>query len=192
MRAALLHPFASTSPRRLLIGLGALMISGAVAIGSGANFNSSSANPGTLITGATILVTDSLPGQSILSAAQLKPGGSVSATVNVKNGGNVPATFQLTTTNLLDIPATPPFSAKLRLEVDDLGDPACSPSCPTPVVLYSGAVNALGTLALGSFAAGATHEYRFTVVFPDGGPGGADNAYGGSSTRVDFRWTATQ
>jgi hypothetical protein len=50
----------------------------------------------------------------------------------------------------------------------------------------------MGTLALGTFAAGATHRYTFNVTFPDGGTDGADNAYGGASATVDYLWTATQ
>ena len=50
----------------------------------------------------------------------------------------------------------------------------------------------MGTLTLGTFAAGATHQYKFSVTFPDGGSNGADNAYGGATTTVDYLWTATQ
>ena len=35
---------------------------------------------------------------------------------------------------------------------------------------------------------GATRTYRFVVGFPDGGPGGADNAYQGGSVRMDYEW----
>jgi spore coat-associated protein N len=182
----------SKMPRRLLIGFGSILIASAVAVGSGANFNSTSANPGTLITGGTIVVTDSLAGQAVLGVNGIKPGGSVSGTVNIKNGGNIPASFQVAIQNLVDIPASPPFSAKLSLEVDDLGDPSCVSSCPAPVALYIGPLASMGALGLGTFSAGVTHEYRFTVTFPDGGPNGADDAYGGASTKADFLWTATQ
>ncbi len=50
----------------------------------------------------------------------------------------------------------------------------------------------MGTLPLGSFVAGATRRYAFSVTFPDGGSGGADNAYGGATTSVGYLWTATQ
>ena len=52
MRLRSLASLASASPRRLLIALASLLISSAVAVGSGANFNATSANPGTLITAA--------------------------------------------------------------------------------------------------------------------------------------------
>lgn len=187
-----LPSLAAASPRKLLIALGALLISSVVAVGSGANFNSSSANPASLITTGTVVVTDSLAGQSILSLSAIKPGATSSGPVNIQNGGNVPASLTLAQANLVNLPASPAFSSKLTLQVQDLGDPACTVSCPNPVTVYSGALGSMGTHALGTFAAGATHRYTFSVTFPDGGSGGADNAYGGASTTVDYQWTATQ
>jgi hypothetical protein len=182
----------TASPRKLLIAFGALLISAAVAVGSGANFNSASANPGSLITAGTITVTDSLAGQSILNVTALKPGATTSGTADIKNAGNVPAQLTLAPVNLVNVPASPPFSSKLTLLVQDAGDPSCTVSCPAKVTVYSGTLGAMGTLALGTFPAGATHRYTFAVTFPDGGSNGADDAYGGAATTVDYRWTATQ
>jgi hypothetical protein len=192
MRVSSLSSLGAASSRRLLIALAGLTISAAVGVGSGANFNSSSANPGTLIISGTVLVTDSLAGTSVLNIALMKPGGSSSGTVDIRNGGTVPAALALAKANLVDTPASPPLSAKLTLLVEDLGDPACTVACPPSMTVYAGTLGSMGTLALGTFAAGAKHRYQFTVTFPDGGSGGADNAYGGASTRVDYQWTATQ
>jgi hypothetical protein len=181
----------SASPRRLLLVLGGLTIAVATAVGSGANFNSTSANPGTLITSGTVLVTDSASGASILTANLMQPGGSASGAVNVKNGGDVPATFTLAKAGLSDTPVSPALSAKLELEVKDLGDPSCVSSCPAPVTVYAGTLGAMGTLSLGTFAAESSHRYTFTVSFPEG-VNGADNAYEGATTRVEYVWTATQ
>jgi spore coat-associated protein N len=176
----------------MLIALGGLMAASAVALGSGANFNSTSANPNTLISAGTVKVTDSLAGHSILSVNLIKPGGSTSGTVNIQNGGTAPAGLTLAKANLVNTPASPALSSKLTLVVKDLGNPACTVSCPAAVSLYSGTLGSMGTLALGTFAASATHQYSFNVTFPDGGPDGADNAYGGAITTVDYVWTATQ
>lgn len=192
MRAPSVSSLGTASPRRLLIALTGLIVATAVGIGSGANFNSTSANPGALITTGTILVTDSLAGQSVLNVSLMKPGGSSSGTVNIANGGNLPATFTLAEANLVDTPATPAFSAELTLQVEDLGNPSCTVGCPAAVTVYSGTLGSMGTVTLGTFPAGATHKYEFIVTFPNGGSGGADNAYGGASTRVDYQWTATQ
>jgi spore coat-associated protein N len=176
----------------MLIALGGLVAASAVALGSGANFNSTSANPNDVISTGTIVVTDSLAGRSILSVNMLKPGGSTSGTVNIQNGGTAPAGFTLAKANLVDTPASPAFSSKLTLVVSDLGNPSCTVSCPAAVTMYSGALGSMGTLPLGTFAAGATHQYKFSVTFPDGGSNGADNAYGGAITTVNYVWTATQ
>jgi spore coat-associated protein N len=192
MRVLSLSSVATASPRRWLIALAGLMIASVVAIGSGANFKSTSANPGSLITTGTILVTDSLAGQSVLNVSLMKPGGSTSGNVTIENGGNVPARFTLAKANLADTPASPALSAKLTIQIQDLGDPSCTSGCPAAVTVYSGTLGSMGALPLGTFAAGATHQYRFTVTFPNGGSDGADNAYGGASTRVDYTWTATQ
>jgi hypothetical protein len=183
---------AVATPRRLLIALGALLISTAVAVGSGANFNATSANPGSLINAGTIVVTDSLPGASILNLTAVKPGASSSGAVNITNGGDVPASFTVAPAGLVNVPASPALSSELTLQIQDLGDPACTVSCPAAVTMYTGALGAMGTLTLGTFPAAATHRYSFSVTFPDSGSGGADNAYGGASTTVDYRWTATQ
>jgi spore coat-associated protein N len=176
----------------MLIVLVGLVTASAVAVGSGANFNATSANPGTFISVGTIIVTDSLPGHSILSVNPIKPGGSASGTVNIQNGGTAPAGFTLADANLVNTPVSPALSSKLTLVVQDLGDPRCTVSCPAAVTIYSGTLGSMGTLTLGTFATGAEHQYEFTVTFPDGGPNGADNAYGGAITTVDYVWTATQ
>ena len=181
----------TASPRRLLIALGGLTVASAVAIGSGANFNATSANPGTLITAGTIVLTNSLSGNSVLTASLMKPGGSSSGTVDVTNGGNAPATVTLAKSGLSDTPASPALSGKLTLAVQDLGDPACVTGCPAPVNLYAGTLGAMGTLTLGGFPASSARRYRFTVSFPEGADG-ADNAYGGATTKVNYVWTATQ
>ena len=192
MRGISPRSLATATPQRLLTALGGLIIATAVAVGSGANFNATSATPGNLITAGTLVITNSLPGSSILTAAALKPGGSTSGTVTITNGGNLPATFTLAPTGLTDTPTSPAFSAKLTLQLQDLGDPACGSGCPAPVTIYSGALGAMGAQTLGVFAAGGSHQYKFTVTFPDGGAGGADNAYGGASSKVGYQWTATQ
>jgi spore coat-associated protein N len=192
MRGISPRSLATASPQRLLTALGGLLIATAVAVGSAANFNATSATPGNLITAGTLVITDSLPGTSILNAATMKPGSSTSGTVNITNGGNLPATMTVALTGLTDTPASPALSAKLILQLQDLGDPACKSGCSAPVTIYWGALGAMGTQTLGVFATGATHKYSFTVTFPDGGAGGADDAYGGASSKVAYQWTATQ
>lgn len=181
----------TATPRRLLIALGGLTIASAVAIGSGANFNATSANPATIITAGTLVLTDSASATAILTTSPMKPGSTSTGTVDIKNGGSVPATVTLAKAHLTDTPSSPPLSGKLALTVQDLGEPACVSGCPTPVTVYSGTLGSMGTLTLGSFAASTAHRYKFTVSFPEGADG-ADNSYEGANTKVEYVWTATQ
>jgi spore coat-associated protein N len=161
-----------------------------VVIGSGAAFNSSSANPGNTFSAGNLSQSNSKAGAAILTAASMSPGESTTGTVDITNNGDVPGAFSLSSSNLTNTPASPAFSSKLDLTVEDCGTPAAS--CASPSSVYSGKLGALGTQALGTFAAGAAHRYRFTVTFPDGGvpsgPSAGDNAYKGAQTSIQFDW----
>jgi spore coat-associated protein N len=180
-----------SSPRTLLLGLGTIGLAAAVTVGSGADFTSTSANPANIFTAGTLTHYNSNAGAAILTAAGMRPGDQASGTVDIQNTGSLSGTFSLAKT-ATDTTA-PSFSSKLTIVITDTGDPGCSGTCPGPVVVYSGTVAAMGTQALGTFAAGAIHRYSFVVTFPDtGAPGaGADNAYQGASTSVLYTWTAS-
>lgn len=180
------------SPRKVLLAFGGLMVAAALAIGSGANFNSTTANPSNIFTAGTISHSDSKANAAILTASNIVPGGTATGTVDIKNTGSASGTFTLTHTAPVDTPASPGLSKKLSLVISDLGDPTCVTSCPAAVVLYTGTMFALpSTVALGSFLPAATRRYQFTVTFPDGGANGADNAYQAASTTVEYDWSAT-
>jgi spore coat-associated protein N len=180
------------SPRKVLLAFGGLMAAAALAIGSGANFNSTSANPSNVFTAGTISHSNSKSSAAILTAANMVPGGTATGTVDIKNTGSANGTFTLTHTTPVDTPASPGLSKKLNLVISDLGDPACVSSCPAAVVLYTGTMFAMpASVALGAFIPAATHRYQFTVTFPDGGTGGADNAYQAASTTVEYDWSST-
>jgi hypothetical protein len=62
----------------------------------------------------------------------------------------------------------------------------------TPRTLALGPLSTIATCQpLGEFAVGEQRTYRFTVTFPDGGPGGTDNGFAGASARVDYEWLET-
>jgi spore coat-associated protein N len=179
------------SPRKTLGAVGVLIAAAALAVGSGANFNSTSSNPSNVFTAGNLAHTNSKAGAAIMTAANMKPGDTSVGTVDIKNTGNISGTFTLTKSNLVDTPASPAFSGKLTLSLDDMGDPTCVSSCPAAVNKYSGTVAAMGTLSMGTFVANENHRYRFTVTFPDGGANGADNAYKSASTSVEYDWTSS-
>lgn len=180
----------TASPSKVMAGLVGVLAATGIAVGSGANFNSVSANPSNVFSAGTISQSNSKTGAAILTASNLTPGGTATGTVDIKNTGTVAGAFTLSQSNVTNTPASPGLSTKLTIAITDQGDPAalCASSCP---VVYSGTLAGMGTTTLGSFAAGQTHRYQFTVTFPDGGANGADNAYQGAQTSVDYNFQAT-
>jgi hypothetical protein len=181
----------TASPRKVLGGLVAVLVATGIAVGSGANFNSASANPSNVFSAGTITQSNSKAGLAVLTASGLKTGGTAEGTVDIKNTGSVSGAFTLSQSNLTDTPTSPALSQKLRVVITDKHDPACTTSCPAHSIVYSGTIGGMGTTTLGTFEAGETHRYMFVVTFPDGGSGGADNAYAGGQTSVDYAFTAT-
>lgn len=181
----------TSTPRRILVALGVLLLAGAFAAGSGANFKAASSNPGSIITAGIVKLTNTKNGSAILTVSSLVPGHSASATADMTNSGDVASDLSLLAGAVTDTPASPALSAKLDLVVADLGDPACVSSCPAPVTIYSGKLGALTQSPIGLLAPQATHRVRFTVSFPDGGAG-ADNAYQLAQSVVTITWTLAQ
>ena len=175
--------------RRLLLSLAALLLAAAIAAGSGANFTAVSANRGNVIRAGIISFTTTATDSAVLAVTALAPGDADTATVDLVNEGDLTAAFTLVASGLVDAPASPPLSAKLNLVVEDRGDPSCNVSCPAASTLYSGKLAALGTVRLGSWAPGARRRIAFTVSMPDDGSG-AENAYQGARSTLDFGWTA--
>jgi spore coat-associated protein N len=181
-----------SSPRRLLASAGVLLLAGAGLLGSGAAFNGTSANTLGVVTTGILRQSNSKSGTAVLSAANMAPGATATGTLDLGNTGTLASIDSVTTGNLVDTPASPAFSSYLQLKVEDLGSPTCT-TCPTPVVLYTGTLRgSVGTNDLATFAPGDKHRYRFTITYPNGGAGGADNAYGGAKSSVDITWGARQ
>jgi hypothetical protein len=178
-------------PRRFLGAIGALLIASALAAGSGANYQSSSANTGNIIKAGVVSVTSSVQGSALLNVSALRPGRSVVDTVDVSNSGDLPATMSLRAANVADVPASPALSDKATLKVEDLGDPACVTGCPAASTVYEGKLGSLGAQALGRWPVGDKRRFRFTVSLSDGGLG-AENAYQGARTTLDLTWSAAQ
>ena len=179
------------NPRKSLAALAALLVAGAVAVGSGANFTSQSANPGNVFTAGTLTHSNSNSGAAILTASAMKPGSTATGTVTIANTGSVPGTFSLAESNPAhtDGPNGGNLLGNLNLTVTDV-----TPGS-TAAQVYTGKLNGLSPTSLGTWRPSASHTYQFVVSFPDGGqPATAttgDNAYQGSSASVEFDWSAT-
>lgn len=181
----------TASPRKVLVGLLGVLAAAGIAVGSGANFNSSSANPSNVFSSGTLSQSNSKAGAAILTASLLKPGGTASGTVDIANTGTIPGAFTLTKATPVDSPVGSGLSSKLTIVITDTGDPQCTVSCPASTTVYTGSLSGMGSITLGTFAPTAKHRYAFVVTFPDGGTGGADNAFQGTSTTVDYTFTAS-
>ena len=166
------------SPGRLVAVLFALMLAAAMAVGSGANFNSTSANVGNVVTAGILKHTNS--GGTILNVAAIKPGETKSGTVTLTNTGNIDGNLSLKASAVT--PNTPagqqPIASRLTFEVKS---GATSLWTGTLAQLQSG-------VSLGVLAVGPAKTYTVSVTMADGGPNGADNQYQGSGVSATFDW----
>lgn len=173
------------SPQKMVGILFALLLAAMMAVGSGANFNTTSANPGNVVTAGNLDHTNSKDDDPILTVDKLKPGESRSGTVSITNTGDIDGVFSVARTILTDTTGalTPsnPFAAHLNLKIVDDANPT--------TVYYDDLLSAMNTAqTAGQINAGATRTYRFTVRFNDGGPNGADNAFKSAQVTARFNW----
>jgi hypothetical protein len=100
--------------------------------------------------------------------------------VTVANAGDTSGALTLSQADRVDSP-TPagPLSAVLDVTVVDL---------TAGRTVFAGKLAALLDVALGDFAQGDSHRYRFVVTFPSGGA--LDNQFQGASTTVSYVWSA--
>ncbi|MFH1574280.1 MAG: hypothetical protein ABIG68_09870 [Acidobacteriota bacterium] len=167
-----------------------LLLTASAVLGSGAAYTATSANPANVFTAGNLHHTNSKSGSAILTASLMKPGDSVQGTVTIANDGNLAGTFSLTTSGLTNTPGPNGgnLSNVLQLRiVDQTTSTTIYPTAP---------ITAVGTVAAGTFAAGDSRTYQFTITFPDGGTPGSnttgDNAYKSSSMSIQFNWNEVQ
>lgn len=162
--------------KKVLLPLATAALAGALAVGSGASWTTSTGNTANTVTSGKMQQTNSKDGKSILSLTNMKPGDSVSGQVTITNVGTLKQTFSMTETDSSD------FSAGvLREKIEDI--------TTTPATtLYDGALGTVPTpLALGEWAAGEAHTYRVTVTFDKDATGDQ-----GKSASASFTWDGVQ
>jgi hypothetical protein len=177
------------SPRKLVGALCVLMLAAMMAVASGASFTSTSANTGNIVTAGTLEHDNTTPNtdHTILNVQDLMPGESAEGYVTLENTGDGDGLLTLDKSNLVNTPASPAFSNKLDLLIQDVTNPL------SPVTKYTGKLGAMTQLTnLGTVAPSNERSYKFTVTFPDGGvPASAttgDNRFKNASTQVDYNW----
>jgi hypothetical protein len=155
-------------------------VAAALAAGSGAYYQSTSANSGNLIKAGVVSITSTQAGTAVLDVTGLAPGKSVYDTVDITNTGDLPFDLSLASSSIVDTPASPALSAKVDLKIENT---------TAGTTVYDGKLGAFTSAALGTMSVSGTRTYKFTVSLADGGLG-AEDAYQGARTTLNLTWTA--
>jgi spore coat-associated protein N len=182
-------------PRRSLATLATVLAAAGLAVGSGADFTSRSANPANTFTAGELTSDNSRDGAAVFSPSGMVPGGAPqTGTVDIANSGDLGAAFTLTRDRLENTdtgdsnPAA--FATKVNLVVTDCGSgdsPACGDAGDH--VVYDGTLAAMDApAALGDFGPGEKHRYSFAAALD----ASAGNEYQGDGSSARFVWDAAQ
>ena len=171
--------------RRLAAAVAVALV-GVVAVAAGAPARERPAEMEQLAAASGALaLSNSAAGAAIITAYGLMPGQATSGTLTLGNTGEATGLLVLARTAIDDVPGPNggKLSDALTLLIEDV-------SAGAPREVFYGEVGGLERVALDALPGGTARTYRFTVQFPDTGPGGADNAYIGSAVRFDYEWRA--
>ncbi len=164
--------------KKILVPLATLVAAGAIAVGSGATFTSSTGNTISAVTAGTLTHSNSKADQAIFNLTNMKPGDTLNGTLTLTNTGSLPASFSLT-----EVSSANAFSASnLTLDIVD---------ATTSTSVYSGTFGGLadGTKnELGTWAAGSAHTFKFTVKLNQDAP----NADQGKTANAVYKWDSIQ
>ncbi len=185
-------------PRRTLAALATALAAAGVAVGSGADFTSRSANPANTFSAGTLTMDNSKDAAAVFGPADMKPGGAPqTGTVDIANQGSLAGTFTLTRDQLSNTDTgaenPSPFATKVNIVVVDCGEfgaggtPSCGDSDDSEV--YDGTLAAMDASApLGDFGAGEKHRYQFAAALDSS----AGSEYQGDGSSARFVWDAAQ
>ncbi len=166
--------------RKALVPLTTLAAAGALAIGSGANFTSNSANPNSIVASGTLTQTNSKTGAAVFNISNIKPGDTVGGQVTITNTGTLPAVMSVTESafaSTFSATSGSPATPTLNLVVTEGSN-----------TIYSGAFGSMSTVALGTFTAGQAKTYKFTVTFNQA----ATNVDQGKTASATYTWNGAQ
>ncbi|HEX4463432.1 MAG TPA: hypothetical protein VH042_02190 [Solirubrobacterales bacterium] len=159
----------------LLAALALLALALGSAMFSGASFSSKSANKASLAAGS-VKLSSSKPNEAIVSASGMEPGSSREGTIKIGNEGDVAGTVTLTASGL----SGTALAAVIDLKVDDVTSGTTQK--------WSGKLGSFTSVALGSFEAGATRTYRFTLSWPSTSDAASLQ---GTSSSLNFNWNGS-
>ena len=159
----------AAQPKLALGALLTLLLAAGAVVGSGADFTASSANPSNTFASGTLTIANSKDGLAVLTASNLRPGEAAqTGTVDIENTGSLSGAFTLVRGAVSNTDTGNPLSAKLNMTVVDCGTFVGATPRPAATATTSpstrGTLAAMTTSALGTYAAGAKHRYRFSVA----------------------------
>ncbi len=164
--------------KKILVPLATLLAAGAIAVGSGATFTSTSANSLSAVTSGTLTQSNSKDNAAIFNLTNIKPGDTVNGALTIRNTGSLPATFSLTETA-----STNGFAGSaLSLVVTNT---------TTNTTVYSGTFGGLvdGTKNdLGVVAPGVSNNFTFSVKLAQDTP----NTQQGKTASASYAWDSIQ
>lgn len=163
----------SSKLRKALIPLTTLAAAGALAIGSGANFTSNTANAASVVASGTLTQSNSKANAAIFNVTNIKPGDTVNGDLTITNTGSLPAVMSVTET------ATNGFADKTNLVMT---------ITQGTTTVFTGTFGTLGTKALGTFAAGEARLYHFSTTLK----ASATNLEQGKSANATYSWDGAQ
>ena len=169
--------------KKILVPLATLTVAGAIAVGSGATFTSTTGNTISSVTAGSLTHTNSKDKGAVFTLPNMKPGDTVLGSVTLTNTGTLPANFSLTETlsaNAFGEKTTGENYLKVAIH---------NVTTNTPVYTgnFGGMVDGTAT-PLGEFAAGAVNTYRFTVTLDAAAP----NSEQGKTANATYRWDSVQ
>jgi spore coat-associated protein N len=169
---------AAVKTTKILLPLATLVAAGAVAVGSGATFTSTSANTISSVTSGTLTQSNSKASAAIFSLTNIKPGDTVNGGLTITNTGSLPATFSLT-----EVASTNGFAgSNLSLTITNT---------TTNKVIYTGTFGGLADGVkndLGLVAPGVANNYTFNVKLDSATP----NTDQGKTASATFQWDSVQ
>lgn len=132
-----------------------------------------------------VRIKNSLGGDALVGMQGMLPGDSTTGTVRIGNSSKVRARFFLGLSKLVETPGSGGgrLSYRLVLTVKRLS------TKHRPILVYTGPLRQMPMLKLGKFRPKETRIYRFSVLFPEGGPV-LDDPYQRASTSLQFNWYA--
>jgi hypothetical protein len=160
--------------QKVLVPLATLLVAGAVAIGSGATWTSTTGT-GLSVTSGTLLHTNDRDGLT-LTVGDLKPGDVLSGTLTIANTGSLDSTLTMAETT-----SSSGFAAGgLNLKISQ-----------GATVVYDGDFGGLSTapVALGQLNQGASTSLTFEVSIPSTDTGTANQ---GKSADATYQFVTTQ